>query len=188
MLLWKLILPAQWYFSLAKNLQGCAGCVLPGVKVPDAFGLLSPTSDWRKGGNCRPLQALGHPFCKFAIERIENIISVLPGARSERLLPGRWKQWHYLLWIVPKFRPCSLCLGSRRSPELGFHSEDDPGTARSAGRIPPREAERRSAGDDKGSSSAPGKPERPRFSEAHPPLASERPNGPGGRRVPTACG
>lgn len=38
MLLWKQTLPAQWYFSFAKNLQGCAGCALPGIKVPDVFG------------------------------------------------------------------------------------------------------------------------------------------------------
>lgn len=54
------------------------------------LGLLSsPISDWMKGGNCWPLQALVHHFLKFVKELIDNIISMLPGACSGCLLSGR---------------------------------------------------------------------------------------------------
>lgn len=59
-------------------------------KLLICLGLLSShISDWMKGGNCWPLQALVHHFQKFAKELIDNIISMLPGACSECLLL-RW--------------------------------------------------------------------------------------------------
>lgn len=127
------------FFLSPRTCRGVLNVFCPESKFLMYSGLLSsPTSDWMRGEHYCPLQALVHHFCKSAMKLIENIISVLPGAHSECLLPAWLKQWHYFLWIVSKCLWCSPCLGSHRFPELHLHNKDVLGMSLLHGVHPPK--------------------------------------------------